>query len=116
MLKKLTKITDVQVGDYLSIIHPDFSYPTLAEVTAINTQHNFCSFKSLDKTYSSRILENELKQTILLRKSKSGLDILAGEEAYKKLTEPKQSRRVSKSVLGALARVCLKEGDAYDNM
>ena len=121
MIKKLTKLTDVQVGDYFPVSDPSVSTPLLTIVDKIILEHNvFCykfDYKSVNGYLMGNVREENLKQVVLLRKTNTGLEILAGEEAYEELTRPKEKgKEISEKLLGALARVCLKKGEDYDDM
>lgn len=100
MLKKLTSIEDVQVGDYF--LTKLLSSPTHRLVTVKKVNSKRRNFNYILSNNLWIINENELKEIILLRKTTQGLNILAGKEAYKelytkptKLETPKTGVRIS---------------------
>ncbi len=106
MLKQLKSCSDVKEGDYFHTINPLTNKPCLAIVNKVWPKDDY--FEYSGRSFKGLVSNYGLKETILLRQTKKGLDILAGEEAFQKL---KPKKALDEELLGALARVCLKKVD-----
>jgi len=92
MLKKLTNYTQVKKGDLLHIINPITNGPDLVEVSKINLKERYFCYTDMPNRYVTGIVrENRLDEVVLLRKTKKDLDVLAGKNAYEKLTKQNQN-------------------------
>jgi hypothetical protein len=108
MLKQLKSCSDVKEGDYFHTINPLTNKPCLAVVNKVWAKDDY--FEYSGKSFKGLVSNYGLKETILLRKTETGLEILAGEDAFQKLLPKKP---LDKELIAALARLCLKKGDEF---
>jgi len=90
MITNITKLADysqVRKGDIMSVISPITNRPCLTKIKSISIKENYFRYSGPPNLDFQGIVRGQgrLLETVLLRPTDKGIDILAGEEAYNHL-------------------------------
>lgn len=89
MLEKITNIKQIKCGDLVPLDRVNYPYETFGKVTEVNPDNN--SFVYSCNIFSFDVFEKDLPKVVLFRETQGGLVVLAGEEAYNRLTQDSDS-------------------------